>query len=153
MPEDLQVLTNTIIDVWTHGLLGVDIGQIIIALLILTFFLLIRGLFGKFILSHLKKLTQKSVTTLDDKIVDALIPPIKFIPIILGVFFASQYLNLSDDANAFVIQIERSLIVFTIFWALHRTCTPLSYGFKKLEEILTKAMIEWIFKVPRVRTH
>jgi len=117
---------------------------------ILLGFLFIRGIFSKFVLAKLHDWATKSTTKLDDKIVDALIPPIKFIPVILGIFFASQYLELSDEANEFVMRVERSLIAFTIFWALHRAADPLSHGVKKLEKLLTRAMMQWIFKALKV---
>ncbi len=141
---------NMVIDVWTHGLFGVDIGSILIAIGIFIGFLLIRGLFGRYVLGHLHNWAAKSTTKLDDKIVDALIPPIKFIPVILGIFFAAQYLGLSEDGMAFVMKIERSLIAFTIFWALHRAADPLSHGLSKLEKILTKPMMVWIFKAIKI---
>ncbi len=150
MNKDLEAFKNIVVDVWAHGFMGVNIGQLIVALLIFGGFLLIRGLFSKFVLRYLRNLAVKSKNELDDKIIDALIPPIKFIPVILGVFFASQYLDLSAGLNEIVIKVERSLIVFTIFWALYRTCTPLSYSLKKLEELLTHAMMVWIFKALKV---
>jgi len=150
MDKDLENFKAMVIDVWTQGFMGVDIGKIIIALLILAVFLLIRGLFSKFILRYLRNLTTKSTTKLDDQIIDALIPPIKFIPIVLGIFFASQYMDFSESANDFVIKIERSLISFTIFWALHRSCTPLSQSLKALDKILTHDMMVWIFKTLKV---
>jgi len=150
MNEDFETLKLLVIDIWTHGLMGVDIGKIIIALLIFGAFLLIRGLFSKFVLKFLHNLVARSENELDDKIIDALIPPIKFVPVILGIFFASQYMDLSEDINAAVMKLDRSLIVFTIFWALHRILTPLSYGLKKLEDILTRAMMVWIFKALKV---
>jgi MscS family membrane protein len=146
MDTDIETLKSMVVDVWAHGFMGIDIGKVIIAILIFGVFLLIRGLFSKFILKYLYNLVAKTKTQLDDKIIDALIPPIKFIPIILGIFFASNYMDLSENTSEFVMKIERSLIVFTIFWALHRTCTPLSYGLKKLEKILTRQMMVWIFK-------
>ncbi len=150
MDKDLETLKNMVIDVWTHGFMGIDIGKIIIALLIFLAFLLIRGLFSKFVLKYLRNLVTKSTNELDDKIIDALIPPVKFIPVILGIFFASKYMDLSEEANEVIMRLERSLIVFTIFWALHRTCTPLSYGLKRLEKILTRQMMIWIFKALKV---
>lgn len=150
MDKDFDTLKEMVIDVWNHGFMGIDIGKIIIALLVFLAFLLLRGLFSKFILIHLHNWVAKSETKLDDKIVEALIPPIKFIPIILGIFFASKYMDLSAGADGFVTQIMRSLIAFTIFWALHRTCTPLSYGLKTLERILTRPMMVWIFKALKV---
>ncbi len=150
MIKDLETLKEMVIDVWTHGFMGIDIGSMIVALLIFLGFMLIRGLFGKFVLSHLHNWAAKSTTTMDDKIVDALIPPIKFIPVILGIFFASQYMDLSENADALIMKIERSLIAFTIFWALHRTAEPLSHSLKKLEKVLTKPMMQWIFKALKV---
>jgi len=150
MTKDWTELKEMVIDVWTHGFMGVDIGSIVIALLIFLAFMLIRGLFSKFVLSHLRNWTAKSTNNLDDKIIDALIPPIKFIPIILGIFFAAKYMSLSSEADAFIMQIERSLIAFTMFWALHRAAEPLSHGLKKLEKILTKPMMTWIFKALKV---
>jgi len=150
MKNDITELKTMVIDVWQHGLMGVNISSIIIAIGIFIGFMLIRGLFSKYILSYLHKWAEKSTTKLDDKIVDALIPPIKFIPIILGIFFASQSLELSEGAYEIVMQVERSLIAFTIFWGLHRILEPLSHGLKKLEKILTKAMMTWIFKALKV---
>ncbi|MFK7839711.1 MAG: mechanosensitive ion channel family protein [Bdellovibrionales bacterium] len=146
----MEELKTLVIDVWNNGFMGVDIGQIIIAALIFFAFLLVRGIFGRYVLSRLQKWASKTTTKIDDKIVDALIPPIKFIPIILGIFFAAQYMNLNEAASTFVLNIERSLIVFTIFWALHRSLEPLSHGLKKLEKVLTRAMMTWIFKTMKV---
>ena len=150
MDKDWTALKDMVIDVWQHGFMGIDIGSIIVALLIFLGFMLIRGIFSKFVLSYLNKWAEKSTNSFDDKIVDALIPPVKFIPVILGIFFAAQYLDLSAEAHAFVMKIERSLITFTIFWALHRACDPLSHGLKKLEKILTRAMMNWMFKALKI---
>ncbi|MAZ76859.1 MAG: mechanosensitive ion channel protein MscS [Micavibrio sp.] len=148
--EDLKVFKDLVTDVWTHGFMGVDIGKLITALLIFSAFLLIRGIFSRFALKHLRHVASKTKNKLDDKIIDALIPPLKFIPIILGIFFANQYVSISEDVDEFVLKVERSLIVFTIFWAFHRACTPLSHGIKKLEDILTSEMMSWLFKALKV---
>ena len=150
MDKNLEELNTVVLDVWQNGLMGIDIGKIIIAIGILFGFLLIRGIFSRYVLSHLHNWAAKSTTKLDDKIVDALIPPIRFIPIILGIFFAGQYMQPSDDAMDLLLKFERSLIAFTIFWALHRSISPLSHSFKKLEKLLTRAMMQWIFKVLKV---
>ena len=148
--EDLALLWEHVHDVWTHGIMGVDIGSILTALAIFFCFLLIRGLFSKYVLFKLHQWAEKSTTDIDDKIVDALIPPVRFIPIILGIFFAAQYLNLDGTAHDMVMKVERSLIAFVIFWAIHRAATPLSHGLKRLEKILTKTMMEWMFKFIKV---
>ena len=150
MQTDLADLKIMVFDVWNHGYMGVDIGSIIIALLIFFAFMLIRGVFGRYVLSHLHRFSAKTSNTIDDKIVEALIPPIKFIPVILGIFFATQYLDLDPKLNAFVLKLERSLIAFTIFWAMHRSLIPVSHSVKKLEKLLSKDMVQWIFKTLKV---
>lgn len=148
--DSINLIWNETIDVWQHGFMGVDIGSLIIAVFIFGIFLLIRGVFSRYILSKLQNWANDSKTKIDDKIVNALIPPIKFIPIILGIFFTAQYLDLNENLEAFVMRVERSLIAFTIFWALHRAAEPVSHSLKKLERVLTKAMTQWVFKALKV---
>lgn len=150
METDLEELKTMVIDVWQHGFMGIDIGSIIIAILIFGAFLLIRGIFSRYVLNYLHSWASKSTTRIDDKIVDALIPPIRFVPVILGIFFATRPLELGDTVQDFIIKIERSLIAFTIFWGLHRVLEPLSHSLKKLEKLLTHAMMQWVFKALRV---
>ena len=150
MNESLKTLWAEITDVWTHGYMGVDIGSLVIAIAILGGFLLIRGLFSKYILRKLHQWAEKSSTRVDDKIIDALIPPIRFIPLILGLFFAGQYLELQGTVQGFFDNFVRSMIVFAIFWSLHRAIEPLSHGFRQLEKLLTPTMTRWIFKALRV---
>ena len=122
---------------------------IIIAIAIFFGFLVIRGIFSKYVLYRLNKLTEKSQTKADDQIVNALIPPIKFIPIVLGFFFAGQYLDFSGDLDIIYGNFIRSLIAFTIFWSLHRAIEPISHMFRRLETILSRPMVIWIFKFIR----
>lgn len=146
----LQELWTEVMDVWTHGFMGVDIGSILTALAIFAGFMIVRGLFSKYVVYRLHKMTEKTKTGVDDKIIDALAPPIKFIPVILGFFFAVQYLSPEGDVEFFFARVMRSLIAFTIFWAIYRAALPMAHGFKKLERLLTRAMLDWLFKVLRV---
>ena len=150
MIEEWKDFETLVIDVWQHGLMGVDVGSILIALLIFIGFLFIRGIFSRVVLNRLHSWAGKSTTKLDDKIVDALIPPIKFVPVILGVFFSAHYLDLSEDSEKFIIQVERSMIAFTIFWAIHRTAIPLSHSAKPIKRMFGDSMVEWIFKAAKV---
>jgi len=146
MEKDLETLREMVVDVWTQGFMGVDVGQLVIALLIFGGFLVIRGLFARIIINRVHKWTEKSANDLDDKIIDALTPPLKFIPVILGIFFSTQYMDLNGEAGALIMKVERSLIAFVMFWAFYRAADPLSHSLKKLEKILTKSMMQWIFK-------
>lgn len=130
--------------------MGIDVGSILTALAIFLGFLVIRGVFSKYVLHKLQAWAGKTTTKLDDQIAEALIPPIRFIPVILGIFFAGQSLNLEGTALDIFWQIERSLIAFTMFWALHRAIEPISKNMKPLQKLLSKTMVGWIFKTARV---
>jgi len=146
----LTSIWDEVIDVWQNGFMGIDIGKFVIALIILSAFLILRGLLSKYILNSLIRWTKKSSTDIDNKIVEAITPTIRFIPIILGIFFASQALNLEGMLAVFMSRLVRSLIAYTIFAALHRVLTPIQAVSKKLEKLLSKTMMEWIFKFIKV---
>lgn len=139
-----------VVDVWNNGFLGIDIGKIIVALLIFSIFLILRGVLSKYILQTLHLWTKKSSTDVDDKIVTALLPPVRFIPIIMGLFFAAQALEFDGIVAEFLTRMVRSMIAFTIFWALHRALDPIQHLSRKMEKLLTTVMTVWIFKFLKV---
>ena len=47
--EVLQNFKNLFFDVWNKGISGINISEIVIALLIFLFFLFLRGVFSKFV--------------------------------------------------------------------------------------------------------
>lgn len=132
--------------VWNEGLFGVDVGRMIIALAILFGFMLLRGLFSRYVLARLHKLSTKTENLYDDKIIDALSPPIRFVPLLIGLFVAGHYAGLDEKLPDLFSRVTRSLIAFTLFWGLHRVISPLSHAFKRLEQILTPTMVQWLFK-------
>ncbi len=148
--KEVASFWNEVVLVWENGFMGIDIGNILIAIIIFAIFLFLRGVLSKYILHTINIWTKKSDTDIDDKIIEAIMPPIRFIPIIMGVFFATQALNLEGMLATFVAQIVRSMIAYTIFWALHRSLTPLRRISRKLDKILSKTMMDWIFKFLKV---
>ncbi|MGB4056998.1 MAG: mechanosensitive ion channel family protein [Alphaproteobacteria bacterium] len=137
-------------DVWNHGLFGVDIGSIIIALLIFGFFLLIRQFIVKFTLRRLTAWAMKNQSAVFERILPSITPPLKFVPVIMGVFFAGQYLEFSKNMEFIFDKAMRSLIAFNIFWAIFLATEPLSQSFKKLERMLSSMMTQWVFKVLKI---
>ncbi|MEC7703073.1 MAG: mechanosensitive ion channel family protein [Pseudomonadota bacterium] len=152
MNESAFQLWEQTLTVWHDGLWGVDIGRMISAVAILFGFMLLRGLFSRYVLGKLHKLTDKTKNEYDDRIVDALIPPVRFIPVVMGIFFAAHYAGLNDSSPEMFSRIIRSLIAFNIFWGLYRIIMPLSHALRRLNEILTPTMVQWLFKFLSVLT-
>ena len=141
-----------VVEVWHTGFLGIDVGRGVIALGIFVGFLIIRGLFARFVIFNIGKLASRTETTLDDEVLEALDRPLRFVPVVAGTFFAVDYLNLSPDYDDIFISLIRSLVAYNIFWALYRVIGPLSTLMQKLNDVLGEVMIEWVIKAVRVLT-
>lgn len=145
----LEKFWTLVVQVWRTGVLGIDIGHILGAMGIFLAFVVLRRIVSAFIMARLEAWTRRTKTDIDNRIVTVLEPPIQFIPIVLGAFFAVDFLDLHSTYATLGDNIVRSLIVFTIFWAFHRAVAPLSDSLRRLEKIFTAAMLEWLVKAIR----
>ena len=144
--EALINFKKLFLSVWEKGILGVDIGQIVIGLGIFLIFLIFRGLISKLIIKKLEVISKKTSNKLDDTFVNAMVGPARFLPIVLGFFFASYYMTFSEDTRSFVDNINRTLITILLFWIIHQIIEPISYVLSGLDKILTRELIGWIIK-------
>tara|TARA_B100000700_G_C15052336_1_gene860933 strand:- start:3574 stop:4659 length:1086 start_codon:yes stop_codon:yes gene_type:complete len=145
----MEVLNNfksLFLSVWERGILGIDFTQIIIGLGIFLIFLIFRGLISKLIIKKLEIISKQTTNKLDDTFVKAMVGPARFLPIVLGFFFASYYMTFSKDMSIFVENINRTLITILIFWIIHQIIEPVSYVLSGLNKILTRELIGWIIK-------
>ncbi len=137
-------------DVWEKGVAGVDIGTLVMALAVFLFFYAVRGLFTRTVLAALRRAVARTRTEIDDEMVAALTAPVRFVPIVIGLFLVSTILPLEGMAADFAARLNRSLVAFVIFWALARATGPLAAALHQLEGLLTRPMIEWLVKIARV---
>jgi len=134
------------ISVWTKGIHGIDIFQILIGIGIFFIFLIFRGIISKVIIKRLKAIAKRTTNKLDDTFVHAMEGPARFLPIVLGFFIASYYMSFGDDGRAIVDTINRTLITIFIFWVIHQIIEPISYILSGLDKMLTRELIGWIIK-------
>ena len=112
-----------VVEVWDHGVYGIDLPQILAALVVFLFFLMLRSLFTRYVLGALSRMGKRSDTARRQPARTAARAP-AFVPVLMGIFFATRLLNLGPEPQAFVYNINRSLVAFTLFWALFRISTP-----------------------------
>ena len=139
-----------VVDVWKNDVAGTDMGRILAATAIFIGFLLVRKLFTQFILLWIKSVVKKTSTPLDDAAVSILEEPIRFIPVVLGVFFATQHLQLVGIYAEIADNAVRSLIAFAIFWGFVRVLRPISHLMTRLEKVFTPELVEWLIKAIRI---
>ena len=148
--DKLNEFWLVVLDVWGKGVFGVDLGRIVVALLIIAGFLLVRRLLARFLVSRLMAFAKRTRFRLDDEIVKALEDPLTLIPVVLGVFIATEYMSLSGKLEVVADQFVRSLVAYLIFWILVRLVRPLSFLLGKLEEVFSSTIVDWLIKSIRV---
>ena len=144
--DKLNQFISLFVDVWKNGISGVNISEIITALLIFLIFLFLRGLFSKFIIRRLEKYVSKTSNRFDNSLVDSLKGPTKFFPIVIGFFIATSYVSLGESTENFIDNANRTLITILIFWVIHQIIEPVSYILSGLDKLLTRELIGWIIK-------
>ena len=145
----MDIFTNfsdLFVSVWSKGIHGVDIFQILIGIGIFFIFLIFRGIISKVIIKRLEAISKRTTNKLDDTFVRAMEGPARFLPIVLGFFIASYYMSFAEDSRAIVDTINRTLITILIFWVIHQIIEPISYILSGLDKMLTRELVGWIIK-------
>ena len=138
------------LDVWNTSFLGINVGQGLLALLIVLVGFVARGLIARWLISALKRLAQRTETGFDDAVVDAVAGPMKLVPVIVALFFSLNVLQIGGEGTLRGHQFVQSLVVIALFWALHNAVGPLAHALKGLRNALTPVMIDWMTKALRI---
>ena len=146
----LENFQNLFIEIWQQGIAGINFTQIGLGIVILLLFLLLRGLISSFILKRLENYVAKTSNKFDDALVEASTGPVKFLPIVLGIFVASSYMEFDGKMLIFIDNINRSLITILIFWLIHQVVEPLTYLIRRVEELLSKDLLNWVVKANKI---
>lgn len=140
-----------VLDVWNTSFLGYNVGDGLGALGVVLIAFAVRGLFSWVVLRRLIAQAEKTETKLDDKLVKALAGPVKMIPVIVGVYIALHILNLhSEEAPIDGGRVTESLVIISLFWALHNIVTPIAYLSGPIQRTLNPVMIDWLCKALRI---
>ena len=133
-------------DVWISGLFGINVSEIIIGLIIFLIFYVLRSFFARFVIGRLYKIVKKTKTDIDNVVIEVIEGPLKFLPIVIGFFIATSYIEFNADIIILIEKINRTFITIFIFWLLLQLIVPFSFVIKKFEEQLTTALIDWTLK-------
>lgn len=150
LPQNFQEFWAIVLTVWQQGFAGVNVGDLIIAAGILLIGFLVRKLFAKIVSKRLITFAEKTRWTFDDLLLRAIDPPLSFVPVVIAVFFATQYLPLSGAALDIAYNLNRTLVAYTLFWMLYSATRPLTQGALQPGRILTGEMVNWLGKSLKV---
>ena len=149
MLENTENFWDIVKDVWVHGYMGVDFSNIFLALFVFFLALLVRRVFSKIIMNRLTALVARTSNKFDDELIGSLEGPIRFIPVVVGVYFAFEFAELEPQGNTsiFAKNLVRSLVVFTLFWGMIRIVDPLTFLIGHLERLFSKEMVSFLVRI------
>ena len=137
-------------DVLENTAFGKSFGRILIAVIVFAFLMIARGLAARFIIGWLKRVVKKTRNQVDDRMVEALEMPLRFVPIVLGFFIATEVLQLEGVFDSLALRLTRSFIVFTMFWGAIALVEPISLLLGRVRDVLTSTMRDWIIKAVKI---
>ncbi len=111
-----------------------NLVRIVGAMLIILLSLILRQVFVKVVISILKRLTKKTKSRLDDHLLDVVNPPLCFSFIVLGISISIVVLQLPQSTHDFLMNIVRSLLAYTVFWAGYRAAGAIALLLQKFTE-------------------
>ena len=144
--EAINSFRELFFDVWNQGVFGLNATDIIVGIIIFLIFYILRRLFARFVIRKLTKIVNRTSNKIDNTVVEVIEGPLKFLPIVLGFFIATSYIEISLEVQNFVDLLNRTLITIFIFWLLHQLVIPFSYIIKNFEDKLSKPLVNWTLK-------
>ena len=133
-------------DVWQSGVLGVELGILLGAVLAILACLVVRGFFSRVVVRRLARWAEKTENTVDDASVRALEPPLRFLPLVVGLFLAKEILPLAGLTERIADDLLRSLAAIVLFWALYRVAEPLRGLSGRLEKKIGAEIVDWAIR-------
>lgn len=120
-----------------YTLFDIKVINIIISIAILFISFFLKTQLSNVVIKSLKVMVAKTKTTLDDKLLNIIEPPLKLLVVALGFYLAVKWLDIKSF-ELIAISIEKTLITFIIFWILYRAVNEFSYIFKKFSSKLNQ---------------
>ena len=99
-----------------QDIFGVTYGQILVAIALFILIMFIRPLFVSTLIKFVLKLTTKTKTKYDERIVRNLKEPLKFLFLILGLY---AFVSILYIQNRFVGLALSSLAMYNLFWIIY----------------------------------
>ena len=100
------------------------ITRLLLGVAILAATWLVREIVTAIIPALIRKVTRRTRITWDDQIVRVIRPPLRFLIVVYGLWFAIRVLEPPAELEATAEQIMRTLVVIGIFWAIYRAVDP-----------------------------
>ena len=146
MMDFINNLYLQIIRVFSDGVFGISLGDLIIIFISIIISLLVRSFVARVLVNKVKKIVSKTGNKIDDKLFEALVPPFRLLPVVIVFLAITLYFDIESTLGVYFQKINNTLSTIFVFWLIHQALIPFSDLFNKLENILSKGLVLWIVK-------
>ena len=129
------MLTNAFGFITDTVLLGITLGQYLLAFLSILLSILLRHVFGTIVVRLLRRITRRTRTDLDDMVLTAIEQPLSFAFIIAGLYAAAFVLKLPDDpvdVHRLFFGVLTILVIIDVTWLVFRLIDAVSLYFASI---------------------
>ncbi len=120
-----------------YSLFGITYAQYILATLTFIFILILRPILIAIIVKVLKRVVKKTQTNIDDIILRAIIKPLRFTFLLIGLYLLIYILTITSNI---VYNILNSLAIFNLFWYIYSITNSLKNELKKIISKVNKEL-------------
>ncbi len=137
-------------EIFAYAIFGIPVANLVVALLVFLFFLLLRRLFTKYTVKSLLNFAKQTKSRYDDLIIQEIYKPVEFLFIVIGLnlFFKLSFLD-----SALTKTIINILITITLYWILYAiipTIQELLFNLSKKENMLSEDLSRFIVRLVRI---
>lgn len=152
LPDTVQPLLNQLYsgkygDFWSYMLFDTPMANILAAIGVFLFFLLLRKIFTKVVIEFFLFLSRRTKTSLDEQIITRLKEPIRFAFIVVGLHLFFLLLFIHSD---FIRLLLESLIIYTVFWAIISLIEAFKdylFNYRNIDKHHSKELTSFVIKV------
>ena len=116
---------------FNYMIMGIPLYRVIFAFFVFFLFLFLRKLFLLIVVKLIERLTRKTATDIDDRIVKCTSRPLSVLIIAIGIFIAGIILGIPQG---YVWKLIRSVVIIVFSWTAYNLVTEFEYVFYKFAE-------------------
>lgn len=140
-------------EVLSYSIFGLKAVDLAIAIFILSASFLVKNILSKYILTAIRKLTEKTKTTIDDKLLKILETPLKMSIILLGFYISKEWLQferINDVLDSIVKSFANFIVFFIIYRAVNEFSSIIHQFSSKLGKNISADIENFIIKTLRI---
>ncbi len=141
--DTLENLFTKLNNFESYKFIGINLFRVVLAIVVFTIILLLRGVLRNFTIKILKKLTSKMPVSIDDDIIKELRFPFELLFLALAIWISFYILGI-EKLFLIINKVERIFLIFIIAWIIYRSLNVFIILLRKIVNETEKKLDNYI---------